>query len=85
MENIAPIGIALGKTLPTFIAKSFSEGLSFEKKGTRLKLIGFLATCSVTTITMEARGGFYFMVRKLAELWHFPKRILPTERLAEAV
>lgn len=76
MENIALIGIDLGKTLFIFIARIVA-GRLFTVKFTRSKLIEFLATCPATTIAMEACGGSHFMARKLEELGHFPKLISP--------
>jgi transposase len=70
MENIALIGIDLGKTLSIFIVRII-VGRPFTVKFTRPKLIEFLATCPATTIAMEACGGSHFMARKLEELGHF--------------
>jgi transposase len=67
MENIALIGIDLGKTLSIFIVRITGKAV-YRKKFTRPKLIEFLATCPATTIAMEACGGSHFMARKLAEL-----------------
>ena len=69
MENIALIGIDLGKTLSIFIA-GIVAGRLFTVKIYRPKLIEFLATCPATTIAMEACGGSHFMARKLEELGH---------------
>lgn len=67
MENIALIGIDLGKN-------SFHVHCQDRH---RPKLIEFLATYPATTIAMEACGGSHFMARKLTELGHTPKLISP--------
>ncbi|KGB08004.1 transposase family protein [Enterobacter cloacae] len=76
MENIALIGIDLGKTLSIFIARIVA-GRLFTVKIYPAKVDRILATCPATTIAMEACGGSHFMARKLEELGHSPKLISP--------
>ncbi|WP_433675578.1 IS110 family transposase (plasmid) [Klebsiella pneumoniae] len=71
MENIALIGIDLGKNSFHIHCQDRRGKAVYRKKFTRPKLIEFLATCPATTIAMEACGGSHFMARKLAELGHF--------------
>ena len=68
MENIALIGIDLGKNSFHIHCQDHRGKAVYRKKFTRPKLIEFLATCPATTIAMEACGGSHFMARKLAEL-----------------
>jgi transposase len=77
MENIALIGIDLGKNSFHIHCQDRRGKAVYRKKFTRPKLIEFLATCPATTIAMEACGGSHFMARKLEELGHFPKLISP--------
>nr|AYF52086.1 Transposase [Klebsiella pneumoniae] len=77
MENIALIGIDLGKNSFHIHCQDHRGKAVYRKKFTRPKLIEFLATCPATTIAMEACGGSHFMARKLEELGHFPKLISP--------
>ncbi len=77
MENIALIGIDLGKNSFHIHCRDRRGKAVYRKKFTRPKLIEFLATCPATTIAMEACGGSHFMARKLEELGHFPKLISP--------
>ncbi len=77
MENIALIGIDLGKNSFHIHCQDHRGKAVYRKKFTRPKLIEFLATCPATTIAMEACGGSHFMARKMEELGHFPKLISP--------
>lgn len=77
MENIALIGIDLGKNSFHIHCQDRHGKAVFRKKFTRSKLFEFLATCQATTVVMEACGGAHFMVRKLLELGHTPKLISP--------
>ncbi len=77
MENIALIGIDLGKNSFHIHCQDRYGKAVYRKKFTRPKLFEFLATCPTTTIVMEACGGAHFMVRKLLELGHTPKLISP--------
>lgn len=74
MENIALIGIDLGKNSFHIHCQDRRGKAVYRKKFTRPKLIEFLATCPATTIAMEACGGSHFMARKLEELGHLPLR-----------
>lgn len=67
MENIALIGIYLGKDSFHIHCQDRRGKTVYGKKSTRPKLIEFLATCPATTITVEACGGF----RNLEELGHY--------------
>jgi len=71
MENIALIGIDLGKNSFHIHCQDRRGKAVYRKKFTRPKLIEFLATCPATTIAMEACGGSHFMARKLEELGHW--------------
>ena len=77
MENIALIGIDLGKNSFHLHCQDRHGKAIYRKKFTRPKLFEFLATCPATVIVMEACGGAHFMVRKLTELGHAPKLISP--------
>ncbi|MGE0973118.1 IS110 family transposase (plasmid) [Klebsiella sp. WOUb02] len=77
MENIALIGIDLGKNSFHIHCQDQHGKAIYRKKFNRQKLYEFLATCPVTTIVMEACGGAHFMVRKLSGLGHTPKLISP--------
>jgi transposase len=77
MENIALIGIDLGKNSSYSRFADRRGKAVYRKNLTRPKLIEFLATCPATTIAMEACGGSHFMARKLEELGHSPKPISP--------
>ncbi len=77
MENIALIGIDLGKNSFHVHCQDRHGKAVYRKKFTRPRLIEFLATCPATTIAMEACGGSHFMARKLTELGHTPKLISP--------
>ncbi|QLS42562.1 IS110 family transposase (plasmid) [Citrobacter freundii] len=77
MENIALIGIDLGKNSFHIHCQDRRGKAVYRKKFTRPKLIEFLATCPATTIAMEACGGSHFMARRLEELGHSPKLISP--------
>ncbi len=73
MENIALIGIDLGKNSFHIHCQDHRGKAVYRKKFTRPKLIEFLATCPATTIAMEACGGSHFIARKLAEFRAFSK------------
>jgi Transposase and inactivated derivatives len=77
MENIALIGIDLGKNSFHIHCQDQHGKAIYRKKFTRQKLYEFLATCPATTIVMEACGGAHFMVRKLSDMGHTPKLISP--------
>ncbi|MCM6291142.1 IS110 family transposase, partial [Klebsiella pneumoniae] len=53
MENIALIGIDLGKNSFHIHCQDHRGKAVYRKKFTRPKLIEFLATCPATTIAME--------------------------------
>ncbi|SQC43070.1 transposase [Klebsiella pneumoniae] len=63
MENIALIGIDLGKNSFHIHCQDHRGKAVYRKKFTRPKLIEFLATCPATTIAMEALWA-------VLTLWH---------------
>ncbi|CAH3980307.1 hypothetical protein AI2671V1_5490 (plasmid) [Klebsiella pneumoniae] len=62
MENIALIGIDLGKNSFHIHCQDHRGKAVYRKKFTRPKLIEFLATCPATTIAMEACGALLQIV-----------------------
>ena len=77
MENIALIGIDLGKNSFHIHCQDRRGKAVYRKKFTRPKLIEFLATCPATTIAMEACGGSHLIGRQLGEMGGSPKLISP--------
>ncbi len=78
MENIALIGIDLGKNSFHIHCQDHRGKAVYRKKFTRPKANRISGDMPpATTIAMEACGGSHFMARKLAELGHFPKLISP--------
>lgn len=61
MENIALIGIDLGKNSFHVHCQDRHGKAVYRKKFTRTKLIEFLVTYPATTTAMEACGGSRFM------------------------
>lgn len=77
MENVALIGIDLGKhSFHIHCQDRFGKAL-LRKKFNRTKLIESLATFPVCTIVMEACAGAHYMARRLAEFGHESKLISP--------
>ncbi len=72
MENIALIGIDLGKNSFHIHCQDHRGKAVYRKKFTRPKLIEFLATCPATTIAMEACGGSHFMAGVRLEFGNYP-------------
>ena len=77
MENIALIGIDLGKNSFHIHCQDHRGKAVYRKKFTRPKLIEFLATCPATTIAMEACGGFHLIARQAGEVGDFSNMVLP--------
>lgn len=77
MQNVALIGIDLGKhSFHVYCQDKFGNPLLL-KKFTRTKLIEFLTGCSSATVVMEACAGAHFMARRIADLGHVTKLISP--------
>lgn len=77
MQNVALIGIDLGKHSFHVHCQDKSGNPLLRKKFTRTKLIEFLAGCSSATVVMEACAGAHFMARRIADLGHVTKLISP--------
>ncbi|MGX8940047.1 IS110 family RNA-guided transposase [Symbiopectobacterium sp. Eva_TO] len=77
MQNVTLIGIDLGKHSFHIHCQDKSGKALLRKKFTRTKLIEFLATCTPTTVVMEACAGAHFMARRISELGHEVKLISP--------
>lgn len=77
MQNVALIGIDLGKRTFHIHCQDKSGKALLRKKFTRTKLIEFLASCSPTTVVMEACAGAHFMARKIIGLGHEARLISP--------
>ncbi|GJA04112.1 hypothetical protein ECV0102_44600 [Enterobacter cloacae] len=78
MENIALIGIDLGKNSFHIHCQDRRGKAVYRKKFTRPKLIEFLATCPATTIAMEACGGFSLYGTQVGRVGAFPKADITT-------
>lgn len=77
MQNVALIGIDLGKHSFHVHCQDKSGNALLRKKFTRTKLIEFLAGCSSATVVMEACAGAHFMARRITDLGHEAKLISP--------
>ncbi|ECL5981199.1 IS110 family transposase [Salmonella enterica] len=77
MENVALIGIALGKHSFHLHCQDKSGKAFQRKKFTRTNLMQFLATCSSTVVVMEACAGAHFMARRISDIGHEAKLISP--------
>ncbi|HAK5294295.1 TPA: IS110 family transposase [Salmonella enterica] len=77
MENVALIGIALGKHSFHLHCQDKSGKALQRKKFTRTNLMQFLATCSSTVVVMEACAGAHFMARRISDIGHEAKLIFP--------
>jgi transposase len=77
MENVALIGIDLGKyAFHVHCQDRFGKAI-LHKKFTRTKLMQFLATCPSSTVVMEACAGAHFMARRISDIGHEAKLISP--------
>ncbi|WP_438320199.1 IS110 family transposase (plasmid) [Edwardsiella tarda] len=77
MENIALIGIDLGKHSFHVHCQDKSGKALLRKKFTRTKLMQFLATCPSAVVVMEACAGAHFMARRISDIGHEAKLISP--------
>ncbi|EIE5050513.1 IS110 family transposase [Salmonella enterica subsp. enterica serovar Java] len=77
MENVALIGIDLGKHSFHLHCQDKSGKALQRKKFTRTNLMQFLATCPSTVVVMEAYAGAHFMARRISDIGHEAKLISP--------
>lgn len=77
MENIALIGIDIGKHSFHIHCQDSAGKALLRKKLSRLKLIEFLSNLLVCTIVMEACNGAHYLARKLESYGHQVKLISP--------
>lgn len=77
MENVALIGIDLGKHSFHLHCQDKSGKALQRKKFTRTNLMQFLATCPSTVVVMEACAGAHFMARRISDIGHEAKLISP--------
>ncbi len=77
MQNVALIGIDLGKHSFHIHCQDQSGNVLLRKKFTRTKLMQFLATCRSSVVVMEACGGAHFMARCISDIGHEAKLISP--------
>ncbi|MGL5423477.1 IS1 family transposase [Serratia fonticola] len=77
MDNVALIGIELGKHSFHIHCQDKSGKALLRKKFTRIKLMQFLATCSPSVVVMEACAGAHFMARHISDCGHEAKLISP--------
>lgn len=77
MQNVALIGIDLGKHSFHIHCQDKSGNALLRKKFTRTKLMQFLATCPSSVVVMEACAGAHFMARRISDIAHEAKLISP--------
>lgn len=77
MNNIALIGIDLGKHSFHVHCQDNSGRALIRKKFTRTKLFEFLANTPSAKVVMEACGGSHFMARRISSLGHEARLISP--------
>ncbi|EEW2260192.1 IS110 family transposase, partial [Escherichia coli] len=77
MQNVALIGIDLGKHSFHIHCQDKSGNALLRKKFTRTKLMQFLATCPSSVVVMEACAGAHFMARRISDIGHEAKLISP--------
>ncbi len=77
MNNMALIGIDLGRHSFHIHCQDKSGKALLHKKFTQTKLMEFLAGCSSATVVMEACADAHFMARRIADLGHEAKLISP--------
>lgn len=77
MENIALIGIDIGKHSFHIHCQDSTGKALLRKKLSRLKLIEFLSNLPICTIVMEACNGAHYLARKLQSYGHQVKLISP--------
>ncbi|MDI0569938.1 hypothetical protein NEO03_25600, partial [Escherichia coli] len=66
MQNVALIGIDLGKHSFHIHCQDKSGNALLRKKFTRTKLMQFLSTCPSSVVVMEACAGAHFMARRIS-------------------
>ena len=77
MQNVALIGIDLGKHSFHIHCQDKSGNALLRKKFTRTKLMQFLATYPSSVVVMEACAGAHFMARRISDIGHEAKLISP--------
>ncbi|EFG7389619.1 IS110 family transposase [Escherichia coli] len=77
MQNVALIGIDLGKHFFHIHCQDKSGNALLRKKFTRTKLMQFLVTCPSSVVVMEACAGAHFMARRISDIAHDVKLISP--------
>ncbi|GCY08246.1 IS110 family transposase [Escherichia coli] len=77
MQNVALIGIDLGKHSFHIHCQDKSGNALLRKKFTRTKLMQFLVTCPSSVVVMEACAGAHFMARRISGIGHDVKLISP--------
>lgn len=77
MQNVALIGIDLGKHFFHIHCQDKSGNALLRKKFTRTKLMQFLVTCPSSVVVMEACAGAHFMARRISDIGHDVKLISP--------
>lgn len=77
MQELALVGIDLGKNMFHLHGQDRSGQQVFRKKIGRSQLLDFCSRLPACTIAMEAGGGAHFMAREIAALGHQVKLISP--------
>lgn len=77
MQNVALIGIDLGKHSFHIHCQDKSGNALLRKKFTRTKLMQFLVTCPSSVVVMEACAGAHFMAWRISDIGHDVKLISP--------
>ncbi|HHH7552750.1 TPA: IS110 family transposase [Escherichia coli] len=77
MQNVALIGIDLGKHSFHIHCQDKSGNALLRKKFTRTKLMQFLVTYPSSVVVMEACAGAHFMARRISDIGHDVKLISP--------
>lgn len=77
MQNVALIGIDLGKHSFHIHCQDKSGNALLRKKFTRTKLMQFLVTCPSSVVVMEACAGAHFMAQRISDIGHDVKLISP--------
>lgn len=77
MENIALIGIDIGKHSFHIHCQDSAGKALLRKKLSRLKLFEFISNLPICTIVMEACNGAHYLARKLQSYGHHIKLISP--------
>ncbi|HAL9907075.1 TPA: IS110 family transposase [Escherichia coli] len=77
MQNVALIGIDLGKHSFHIHCQDKSGNALLRKKFTRTKLMQFLVTCPSSVVVMEACAGAHFVAWRISDIGHDVKLISP--------